>query len=189
MIKKRNWAAVIYPESAPSDWIERLQLKGLPFAISPLHDKDINPTGEVKKAHYHIIMCFPGPTTDKTVNDIIVKEFGQPIAIPLESIRGYYRYFTHKDNPEKHQYQASEIQLFNAFDVTDVINNFETFQIMKEIQMLIIEHDIVEYCDLLDLLLQSDKPELWNVASTHTMVFNSYVTSRRNKEDKSLTRS
>ena len=181
MIKKRNWGAVIYPDSAPKDWIEILQLKGLPFAVSPLHDKDINPTGEVKKAHYHIILCFSGPTTDKTVNDIIVKELGQPIAIPLESVRGYYRYFTHKDNPDKYQYESSDIQLFNAFDVTDVLNNFEVFSCLKEIQILIVENNIFEYCDLLDFLMENDNPELWNVASSHTLFLNTYITSRRHK--------
>ena len=85
MIKKRNWGAVIYPESAPEDWKEILKLKGLTFAVSPLHDKDIDPTGEKKKPHYHIIICFPGPTTDTTVNQIM-KELNQPIAIPLEKV-------------------------------------------------------------------------------------------------------
>ena len=130
MIKKRNWGAVVYPESAPQDWKEILKLKGISFAVSPLHDKDINPTGDPKKPHYHIIMSFSGPTTDKTVNDIM-KELNQPIAIPLESVRGYYRYFTHKDNPEKYQYNSTDIELFNGFDVTDVLNGFEVFQFFK----------------------------------------------------------
>lgn len=78
--------AVVYPESAPEDWEEILKLKGISWARSPLHDSDI-------KAHYHIIIFFPGPTTDKTVNDIM-KELNQPIAILLESVRGYFRYFT-----------------------------------------------------------------------------------------------
>ena len=147
MIKKRNWGAVLYPESLPSNWLEILQLKGLPFAVSPLHDKDIDDevSKTTKKPHYHIILCFPGPTTDKVVNDIIVKELGQPIAIPLESVGGYYRYFTHKDNPDKYQYDPTDIKLFNGFDVTDVLNNFEVFKIMKEIQHLILENCILEY--------------------------------------------
>ena len=52
-VKKRNWAFVVYPESAPEDWIEQLQKTGLQCAVSPLHDKDTDPTGEPKKAHYH----------------------------------------------------------------------------------------------------------------------------------------
>ena len=180
MIKKRSWGAVIYPESAPEDWIEQLKLKGISFAISPLHDKDINPTGEPKKPHYHIVMCFPGPTTDTTVNQIL-KELNQPIAIALESVRGYYRYFTHKDNPEKYQYNENEIQLFNGFDVTDILNNFEVFQCLKEIQNLIISNKIHEYADLMDFLIKNDFMELWNVACSHTLFLNTYITSKRNK--------
>lgn len=180
MIKKRNWGAVIYPESAPDDWLEILKLKGISFAVSPLHNKDVNPNGEVKKEHYHIIMSFPGPTTDKTVNDIL-KELNQPIAIALESVRGYYRYFTHKDNPEKYQYSDNDIKLFNGFDVSDVLNAFEVYQCLKQIQVIIQECKFVEYSELMDYLLTSDFFELWNVACSHTLFLNTYITSKRNK--------
>ena len=180
MIKKRNWGAVIYKESAPKDWKEILKLKGISFAVSPYHDKDVNPDGTIKKPHYHIIMCFPGPTTDTTVNSIM-KELNQPIAIALESVRGYYRYLTHKDNPEKYQYDEKEIELYNGFDVTDVFNSFEVFQCLKQIQALIIEKNIVEYCELLDYLIEVEYMEFWNVACSHTLFLNTYITSRRNK--------
>lgn len=183
MIKKRNWGAVVYPESAPDDWKEVLKLKGLTFAVSPLHDSDINPTGETKKAHYHIIICFPGPTTDKAVNDIL-NELNQPIAIPLESVRGYYRYFTHKDNPEKFQYDEKQIELYNGFDVTDVLNSFEVFQSLKQIQLLIEEHDIIEYRSLMMFLMCNDYSELWQVASSHTMFLNTYIKSKRHEQEK-----
>lgn len=181
MIKKRNWGAVVYPESAPQDWTEILKLKGISFAVSPLHDKDTNPTGEVKKPHYHIIMCFNGPTSQNVVNQIL-EELNQPKAIALDSVRGYYRYFTHADNPEKYQYNANDIQTFNAFDVTEVLNNFEVFQCLKTIQALIQENKIVEYADLMDYLLANDFHELWNVASSHTLFLNTYITSRRNAD-------
>lgn len=185
MLKKRNWGGVVYPESAPDDWKEILKLKGISFAVSPLHDKDVNPTGEKKKAHYHIILSFTGPTTDKTVKQIM-DELSQPLPIPLESVRGYYRYFTHQDNPEKYQYDKREIELYNGFDVTDVINSFEVFQSLKEIQILILENDIYEYSDLLDYLMEKDFMELWNVATTHTLFLNTYITSKRHKYQKSL---
>lgn len=179
-IKKRNWAFVLYTESAPEDWQEILTLKGLTYAVSPYHDKDINPTGEVKKPHYHIILCFGSPTTFNNVKTI-TDELNQPIPIPLESVRGYYRYFTHKDNPEKYQYNEEDIRLFNGFDVTDVLNSFEVFTLLKSIQMLIIEHDIIEYSQLMDFLLANDKMEEWNVACSHTLFLNTYITSIRHK--------
>ena len=181
--KKRNWAFVLYLDSAPDDWKEILKIKGLPFAVSPLHDKDINDDGTPKKPHYHIILVFGNPTTYNNVKSI-TDELNQPIPIPLESVRGMYRYFTHKDNPEKYQYNENDITLYNAFDVTEVLNNFEVFQCLKEIQSLICELSILEYCDLLDYLLQSDYMELWNVACSHTLFLNSYITSKRHSVEK-----
>ena len=112
-VKKRNWAFVLYPESAPSDWREQLQLTGLQCAVSPLHDKDVNPDGEPKKAHYHIIVCYSGPTSFNVVKGLTDK-LNQPIPIALEQIRGYYRYLTHKDNPEKYQYSADDVFTNNS---------------------------------------------------------------------------
>lgn len=187
-IKKRNWGAVIYPESAPFDWKEILKLKGITFAVSPLHDKDIDDGGngkKLKKPHYHIILCFGSPTTFNNVK-AITDELCQPIPISLESVRGYYRYFTHKDNAEKYQYNENEIELYNGFDVTDVLNNFEVFQCLKQIQTLIIEKDIFEYSDLMDFLFYSDFMELWNVASSHTLFLNTYITSKRHAYENEL---
>lgn len=57
----RNWTLIVYPESAPENWKSILsnELK-LIFAISPLHDQDINPDGSLKKAHWHVLICFVG---------------------------------------------------------------------------------------------------------------------------------
>lgn len=183
MIKKRNWGFVLYPESSPIDWVDILKIKGLAFAISPLHDKDINPTGESKKPHYHVILCFSNPTTFSNVKSI-TDELSQPIPIPLESVRGYYRYFIHKDNPEKYQYNETEIKCYNGFDPCDILNNFEVYQFLKEIQLIILENNIDEYSELMDYLMENDLMELWNVASSHTLFLNTYITSKRHKIEK-----
>ena len=57
-IKKRYWAMVLYPESAPKNWRDLLRETGIQCAISPLHDKDINADNTEKKAHYHIILYY-----------------------------------------------------------------------------------------------------------------------------------
>lgn len=48
-IKKRNWGFILYTESAPLNWIEILKESGLPCCISPLHDKDVDSDGNLKK--------------------------------------------------------------------------------------------------------------------------------------------
>ena len=119
-VKKRNWAFILYPESAPADWREQLQKTGLSIAVSPLHDKDLNPDGEVKKAHFHVIACYSGPTSFNVVR-ALTDSLHCPIPQPLEQVRGYYRYFTHLDNPEKFQYDSRDITTINGFNIMDFV--------------------------------------------------------------------
>ena len=35
----------------------------------------------------------------------------------MEQVRGYFRYLTHKDNPEKYQYNEKDITIINDFDI------------------------------------------------------------------------
>lgn len=180
-IKRRNWAFILYPESAPENWIDILIQTGLPFAVSPLHDKDINPDGDVKKPHYHVILCYAGPTTYDCVYKITHDDLGQTVPQPLEQVKGYYRYFTHKDNPEKFQYDESEIITYNGFNISDFVEmtRGEVLKIMKDLQILIISEKIYEYCDLCDFLLEYCLESEYDVAVSHTMFFDKYITSRR----------
>ena len=184
-VKKNKWAFVLYPESAPENWLEELQFTGLQIAISPLHDKDINPDGEIKKAHYHVILIYDGPTTYNNVKQL-TDRLNQPIPQPLEQVRGYYRYLTHKDNPEKWQYNEEDIKTLNGFDILQYVEltTTEINKIKIEIQKLIRDNDILEYADLMDLLLDSDLKNYWDVASNHTFFFDKYISSIRNKNKK-----
>ena len=56
--RTRNFATVVYPESAPADWMERLDQCHVAALVSPLHDRDTNPSGEPKKPHYHVLLMF-----------------------------------------------------------------------------------------------------------------------------------
>ena len=55
--RARNWSLVVYPESAPENWRDILDDYHIPWVESPLHDKDINPDGEIKK-HIGILVYF-----------------------------------------------------------------------------------------------------------------------------------
>lgn len=184
-VKKRNWAFVVYPESAPADWRDRLQKSGLQCAISPLHDKDINPDGEPKKPHYHVILVYGSPTTYNNVKALTNGQLGQTVPQPLEQVRGYYRYLTHADNPEKAQYSARDIQLINGFDIRDFVEmtKSEVSKYCRELLTFIRDNDIMEYADLLDILLDGGEAtaDLFDVASSHTLFLTKYIASRRYK--------
>lgn len=182
-LKGRNWAFVMYPESMPEDWFDRLQMTGLPFAISPLHDKDVNPTGETKKPHYHVICYYENSTTQKAVKELVCDLVNATIPIKLESMSGMYRYHLHIDNPEKYQYDDRQRTFINGFDCSkvDSLTYTEISKLLVEIQKLICTEHIFEYADLLDLLLDNDLFNMWDVARNHTLFLNTYITSRRYK--------
>ncbi len=181
-VKKRNWAFVLYPESAPKNWRERLQETGLQCAVSPLHDKDVDPTGEAKKAHYHVILTYSGPTSYNVVKSL-TDSLNQPIPQALEQVKGYYRYFTHKDNPEKAQYDEREITTINGFNIADFseLTRSEVSEIKKLLQSLIRKFDIREYSDLMDYLQDEEMNLEYEVASNNTYFFDKYIASRRNR--------
>lgn len=180
--KKRYWTFVLYPESAPVNWREILQRTGLLVAISPLHDKDKNPDGEFKKPHYHIILCYEGPTTGSNVKSL-VDELNQPIPLPIDSVRGLYRYFTHMDNPEKYQYDEKDITTLNGFNINDFSNlsATDTAKIKLELTKFARESDIYEYSEFMNRIIDLDKPDYFLIASSNTLYFNAYLTSKRNQ--------
>lgn len=181
-LKKRNWAAVVYPESLPEDWEDILMLTGLPAALSPLHDRDLDPTGDPKKPHYHLILCYPGPTTYGVVKDLCDR-LHAPGPQPLDSVKGYYRYLTHQDNPDKAQYNRAEIRTYGGFNILDYsdLTSSERLELVRRVQQFVIDMDLLEYSDLLDALMASDMPEEYDFCSRNTILFNSYVSSRRHK--------
>lgn len=180
-VKKRHWAFVAYPDSLPENWIDVLRQSGLKVAISPLHDRDTNPTGEPKKPHFHVIVSYDGPTTFGNVEGL-TKRLNQPIPQPLEQVRGYYRYLTHMDNPEKAQYSAAEIQTLNGFDIMDFVemSKSEVTKVLRALVDYIRENDLLEYADLMDMTTcEGVPPEWFDVASSHTLFFTGYLKSRR----------
>ncbi|MDO4962602.1 MAG: replication protein [bacterium] len=182
MKKGRIWASVGYPESLPTDWLDKLQDTGLQIAVSPLHDNDINPDGTEKKSHYHIIFNYDGPTTYNHVKEFC-DSLNMTIPIKLESLRGMYRYHIHLDNPEKYQYDDRDRILINGFDTNQVneLTRTEIDKYKKEIQQFIIANNILEYSDLLIILLENDLNQMWSVAASHTIFFNTFITSIRHK--------
>lgn len=182
IIKKRNWAFILYPESAPADWKDVLQMTGLSIAISPLHDKDLDPIGEKKKEHYHVILCYSGPTSYNVVANITSSLNGS-IPIALEQIKGMYRYLTHRDNPEKYQYKPSDIILLNGFSAMDVsdLSKSEILTLKGLLLDLILEKGFREYISFL-IYVKTEYGTCsaeFDVASTNTYLFDKIITSSR----------
>lgn len=118
--RTRNFATVVYPESAPEGWQDTLAGYCIPAFISPLHDKDTNPTGEPKKPHYHVMLMFDGKKSLEQVAEVF-KSIGGVGCEVVQHIRGYARYLCHLDNPEKAQYDTAHVRSLGAADYISII--------------------------------------------------------------------
>lgn len=115
----RNWCCEVYPESAPSNWLQILSGQHIPALVSPLHEFDHNEIGELKKPHFHILMCFEGKKSYDQFKEY-ASEF-KGVVPPLKkavvaSVRGYARYLCHLDDPDKWQYDVSQIKALSGAD-------------------------------------------------------------------------
>lgn len=118
----RGWLTLVYPESAPEGWKDKLASVGMQAIISPLHDKDLNATKEQKKPHYHVLLYWEGPTTRNNALKY-VEMIGGVGCIPCASVRGSARYFCHLDNPEKAQYSKDDVKTICGLDYNLIITS------------------------------------------------------------------
>ena len=97
------------PESAPADWMERLDQCHVAALVSPLHDRDTNPSGEPKKPHYHVLLMFESPADYESKVAPIFAEIGAG-ARDGQFSPGVCQIPMPPDNPEKAQYSPSEVR-------------------------------------------------------------------------------
>lgn len=147
----RNFATMVYPESAPSDWFQILSDQMIPAFVSPLHENDINPTGEAKKPHYHVIIMFEGKKSKEQIMDIFDLIGGVGLEI-VKSIRGYARYLCHLDNPEKAQYDPDSVRSLCGADYLGIIGlPIDRYKAIGEMMDFISQEEIKSYAELLQI--------------------------------------
>lgn len=113
--KYRCFSTIVYPESAPENWLSILEDMKVPAIVSPLHKDDINPGGTPKKPHYHVNLYFDGPRT-QVYAESLFKQIGGVGCEIINSVRGATRYLLHMDNPDKAPYKREDIKQFCGAD-------------------------------------------------------------------------
>lgn len=126
------WTAIVYPESAPEGWEDRLDATGMAWSKSPLHDKDswnhdspagmgelegkvhyflkgeAYKAGDAKKWHWHICGRLDKPMKYRKLCELIQGITHGTTPQECMSLTGYYDYMTHLKNPDKYPYYKEE---------------------------------------------------------------------------------
>lgn len=112
-MSKALYTFLSYPDSSDVEEIAKsLQKVGWPYAISPLHDKDIKADGTPKKPHYHWLVGFAKKPLDPASFEHAIKALGG-VCVHGEMIVhdpwGAFDYLTHEHSPDKYHYMAHPI--------------------------------------------------------------------------------
>ncbi|GAP05054.1 replication protein [Fructobacillus tropaeoli] len=174
--KGRDWSFILYPESAPKNWREILDETHMRWVESPLHDKDVNPDGEKKKPHWHILLTADGPITYQAVKKII-EPLNAPIPQKVGSARGLVRYFIHMDNPEKYQYSIDEIVGHSGADVGSYFELTATnrLTVMKDMVQYIYDNDVMNYADFLITCIEKSDDWFSVAINNNTLAINKMI--------------
>lgn len=184
----RNWALVVYPESAPENWRTILDETGEKWIESPLHDKDINETtNELKKPHWHIIISFKNKKSYDQVLEI-AKGLNAPIPQSVGSLQGAVQYLWHRNNPEKAQYNKSEVVAHNGFRYRQYLTDIgvDTETILREVVLWIEETGCTEYADLVNYSIAEKFDDWFPVVRSQTIFLTAYLRSSRHKPNVDL---
>lgn len=178
----RNWTIIVYPDSAPENWEDIIKKE--PVAISPIHDKDVNSDGECKKKHYHIVLSYKGYKSFEQIDEI-ARLLHSPIPERVNSLSGAVRYLTHMDNPEKYQYDRSDIKVYGGFDIDSVLclSTGDKREILKEMINFIKDNEIIHLVDFTNYCLSDDAPVGWFEILTerNTLFLKEYIKSNWQK--------
>lgn len=151
MQKVSHWLTILYEESCNPEWKKILEESGFQAIASPVHDRDRNDSGELKKPHRHLLLKWDGPTTRKNAKAWI-EILGGVGVIPCASERGSARYFCHLDNPEKIRYRTEDVLCFGGMVYEDIIMREEDdIALIREVFDFCEDHKIVSYRELMIL--------------------------------------
>lgn len=189
--RARHWQFLIYPESAPEDWREKLNSMQVCWIASPVHDKDTNKDGTYKKAHIHVLLTYEGQKSYSQVKqvadevcavfpDIARDVITQNLSVSIE-------YLTHDGFTEKVLYDKEKITKSPAFDLDKYVNQSEDYHINITFEIIdyVEDNDITELRDLFNYCRYNNS-EWAKAIKRNTIFYNHYLNSKRNKEKEEL---
>lgn len=154
--RTRNYACVVYADSAPDNWRDILADMHIPLFISPYHDQDLRPDGTPKKPHWHVQFMFDSVKSTSQVEKIIASFNGVGCEV-INSCRAYARYLCHLDEHDKHLYPTSDVISLGGANYYDIIGTMsDKISCIRQMKNYIKENNVFYFCDLFDYAEESN---------------------------------
>lgn len=107
----------------------------------------------------------------------ISKKLNAPIPQRVESARGMVRYMVHLDNPEKYQYNKSDIISHGGADVDHFFKMTVTHgqDVLKEITHYILENKVTNFVSIVEYAIENNDDWFDVIANRNTLFLNKLI--------------
>ena len=174
--RARAWQCVVYPESAPSDWMDKLHSQGIAYDVSPLHDKDKLADGNgLKKPHHHVVLDWGAgivASGDRAIEifDIIGGVYPDPKKdrkaflekCRVKKLLSAQRYLCHLDEHDPNKVRYPVEQVVSGFQdlpyVERTLRALEKDELAMAMIDYCVEHGVFDFAEFV-LRAKVDHPE------------------------------
>lgn len=183
--RTRNWSLVLYPDSVPDNWRNIIDDMHIEWVESPLHDKDLNADNTPKKPHWHILLMFGGVKSYEQVKEV-TDLLNAPIPQRCHNAKAMVRYMAHIDNPDKAQYNISDIKAYGGVDLSELLrpSSSERYTLIKEMIAYVRNNHISEFQDLMDYASEERFDDWFPLLCDNSAyVVGQYIKSQRHRKN------
>lgn len=178
--RKSIWWGYLYPESAEEGWLKRLKESGLEyFAI--IHDKDVTATGEIKKTHVHIAVRF-AHAVDRSEAVMVLGAIGVLDASVQyrDNWRAVARYMCHLDDPDKYQYDTSDVLQGGGADYyTAIHRGSDKYRVIADMQDYVDDNNICSFKRFMDYCRHNEPTWFMALCDNSAIIMREYIKSNR----------
>lgn len=176
--RDRKFAFLLYPEDKSHKKALETLIKSYDIAYI-LHDKDLDENGEIKKAHYHVVIKI----SDKNAiwSTAICKKIGieENYIQEIKKLDNMLLYLIHYNDSDKFQYDISEVKgnLVNRIKI--LINKDDKLEGEKVIEII----ELIDNSDILkmkDLALYCAENGYWSEFRRGASIFSQILYEHNN---------
>lgn len=177
--RNSRWTTIVYPESASSNFLDVLKDFHVPFLLSPLHDKDVDGDGVIKKSHYHLVLYFDSLKSAAQAQ-VIFDAIGGVGCQSVQSPVSYARYLIHADDPDKYQYSAEDVVAYGLdYLQCSLDEKSQKYLGISDVITYVIENNIESFSRLLIVTSQLNR-HIFEVVCDNAYLVKSFMYSIRN---------
>lgn len=179
--RNSRWTTILYPESAAGNFLDVLKDFHVPFLLSPLHDKDVDSAGVIKKAHYHLVLYFDSLKSSSQAQ-VIFDAIGGVGCQSVQSPVSYARYLIHADDPDKYQYAAEDVVSYGLdYFQCSLDEKSQKYLGISDVISYVIENDIQSFSRLLIVSSQLNR-HIFEVVCDNPYLVKTFISSIKNDQ-------